>query len=347
MYRGFRFDKAAPFSFEDDLSREVFNTVCDYRLFGEEKVFLDLAEGRGRKWLNPELMGAARRAGCSKYILYGSGYDGAINKQVMDLCGTPVLCFCDGNPRRKGSRLMGTQIISKEDLPQVFAEDVMIIVSSRKYKDEITADLLAAGIPRKQVFVPGNGNLFAWDETQYFDLFRPKENEVFVDGGAYRGETSISFAKWAGGAYRGIIAIEPTPVLMTDALPGTKKLHGLSLHQCALWDREEMLSIDLDDTQSRVGFGGTDVPGMPLDEIVGDTRVTYIKMDLEGSEIRALEGARGIITRDKPRLAVCVYHERRHILEIPQLIKEMVPEYRLWLRHYNTNAFETVLYCSL
>lgn len=73
--------------------------------------------------------------------------------------------------------------------------------------------------------------------------------------------------------------------------------------------------------------------------------VTFIKLDIEGAEMDALIGARMSIKKWKPRLAVCVYHRREDLVEIPLYIHGLVPEYKMYLRHYSTCRAETVLYC--
>ena len=69
-----------------------------------------------------------------------------------------------------------------------------------------------------------------------------------------------------------------------------------------------------------------------------------IKMDIEGAELDALRGAEGTISKYKPLLAICVYHKRDDLLTIPEYIKSIVPEYRLFLRAYERTTTELVLY---
>ena len=69
-----------------------------------------------------------------------------------------------------------------------------------------------------------------------------------------------------------------------------------------------------------------------------------IKMDIEGAEYDALLGARKVIERDKPILAICVYHTQNDIWRIPLLIREMLPEHKLYLRAYEGDGFQTVAF---
>ena len=72
-----------------------------------------------------------------------------------------------------------------------------------------------------------------------------------------------------------------------------------------------------------------------------------IKMDIEGSELEALKGSKKVIQRDKPRLAICIYHKPEDMTEIPLYIKELVPEYKLYIRHHSNAGTETVLYAVM
>ena len=73
--------------------------------------------------------------------------------------------------------------------------------------------------------------------------------------------------------------------------------------------------------------------------------VSYMKMDIEGAEMQALYGAREQIRKNKPQLAICVYHRMEDFLDIWHYLMELVPEYRFYLRHHNMSAgTETVLY---
>lgn len=70
-------------------------------------------------------------------------------------------------------------------------------------------------------------------------------------------------------------------------------------------------------------------------------------MDIEGSELEALKGAVHTIQRDKPKLAICIYHKPEDMTEIPLYIKSLVPEYKLYVRHHSNCCTETVLYAVM
>lgn len=81
-----------------------------------------------------------------------------------------------------------------------------------------------------------------------------------------------------------------------------------------------------------------------IDEILMGKQVTFIKLDVEGSEMAALEGASESIRRWKPKLAVSVYHKPEDLWTLASYIIELNPNYNLYLRHYTTCNYETVLY---
>lgn len=81
-----------------------------------------------------------------------------------------------------------------------------------------------------------------------------------------------------------------------------------------------------------------------IDEELEGKRVTFIKMDVEGAELAALQGAQHVIRKQHPKLAICVYHKPEDIIDIPSYILSLDPGYRLFLRHYSPFEDETVLY---
>ena len=81
-----------------------------------------------------------------------------------------------------------------------------------------------------------------------------------------------------------------------------------------------------------------------IDKTLASERPTFIKMDIEGSELEALRGAEETIKKYKPKLAISVYHKMEDIVSIPEYILSLNLDYKLYLRHYSLGGYETVLY---
>ena len=90
--------------------------------------------------------------------------------------------------------------------------------------------------------------------------------------------------------------------------------------------------------------GETEVQARRLDDVLAGRKVTFIKMDIEGSEMAALRGAERIIREQRPRLAISIYHKPEDMWEIPSYILQCHPDYKLYVRHYSISDTETVLY---
>jgi FkbM family methyltransferase len=186
------------------------------------------------------------------------------------------------------------------------------------------------------------------------DIIRLGEKEVFVDCGVFKGETSIEFALRSRFRYKMIYAFEPDAEAVLKIKDNTQALENFKLYNIGVGAKKDVLYYDGNNS----GGGGQIVAEDPggyskveidsLDNLLLEKPFapTYIKMDIEGAEIDALTGAAGIIKRDKPKLAVCVYHRPGDLWEIPLLIHDILPDYEFYLRHHYGYScqFDTVLY---
>lgn len=81
-----------------------------------------------------------------------------------------------------------------------------------------------------------------------------------------------------------------------------------------------------------------------IDNVLAGGKVTFIKMDIEGTELASLKGAAKTIRKYKPKLAICIYHKKEDLWEIQDYISRLVPEYKFYMRAYEDTATELVLY---
>lgn len=167
-----------------------------------------------------------------------------------------------------------------------------------------------------------------------------------IDCGAYDGDTALAFAKVCPN-YRKIYALEPN----LEILPKLKKrVADLKIEICEVgaYSRKDTLSFQNQESgcSSLSEEGGFKITLDCIDHLVAKEQdpITFIKMDIEGSELEALKGASQTIKKYKPKLAICVYHRKDDLIEIPKLIQELRPDYRLYLRNHQCVPEDTVLY---
>jgi FkbM family methyltransferase len=198
-------------------------------------------------------------------------------------------------------------------------------------------------------------------ENQYFpdDIkeFVFSEEEIMVDCGSYDGNDIKKLMQRAGGKFKYAYAFEPDRRCFewveefARGHPNVEAIRkGVFNSAGSFFLYEEPILA-----QSRLSVdknGSYEVQVCRLDDEIKGS-VTFIKMDIEGSEIGALEGAERLIRTYKPKLAICVYHKFTDLWEIPLLVKKFVPEYKIFLRHHmplspsQTRILETVAYAAL
>lgn len=166
----------------------------------------------------------------------------------------------------------------------------------------------------------------------------------FVDAGAYDGDTYRAFRRRVGDAYDNYYAFEPGAETFTRLEAATRRDPRVERFAIALLDARRMVRLDASGVHATVAGEGGEVPADRLDDVLADRRVTFVKMDVEGAEPAILRGMAGTIARQRPALAVCVYHALEHLWEIPLWIKRFEPSYRLYLRRHGAAGSETVCY---
>ena len=97
--------------------------------------------------------------------------------------------------------------------------------------------------------------------------------------------------------------------------------------------------------QSAVSSYGKPRQARSVDSVLSGERADIIKMDVEGAEEEAINGACSTIRKYRPKLMISLYHRNRDIFYIPLMIKKLNPDYRLCIRHQPyIPAWETNLY---
>lgn len=194
------------------------------------------------------------------------------------------------------------------------------------------------------------------DYPDYFHpIVHPINSDVIIDGGAWKGDSVVDFVNRLNnecivycfepeeGNFKELVKLISEKEYSKTVYPENyglwcedKRLH---FFQSAEFD----MQFRIDPTDSSEVF----INVVSLDNFIRKTvnkKVDFIKMDIEGAELSALLGAKELLENQKPRLAICIYHEYNDLWEIPLLIKKINPDYKIYMGHHSQNLFETVVY---
>jgi FkbM family methyltransferase len=195
---------------------------------------------------------------------------------------------------------------------------------------------------------------FPYRYGQYFppEIISLSDNEVFIDGGGYIGDTIIRFAAITHNNFSKIHSFEPVKKIFDRMLINLAILKADSnkviTHNAGLYSStKEALFQLIEKGASRIDKNGdTLVKLVKLDEFLSEkerSEITYIKLDIEGAEMEALEGMKETISKYKPKLAISIYHKADDFWKIPLFIHQLNPNYKLYIRQY-APVWETVCY---
>ena len=180
---------------------------------------------------------------------------------------------------------------------------------------------------------------------QYFDkeIIPLIKNISFLDGGGYVGDTATEVIKNYPD-FKKIWLIEPIPENIRIASRELGEYKNIEFLTCGVSDKKETLYFNEEKSFSTIyGKGTQSVEVDTIDNIVNE-KVDFIKLDIEGAEQDAIDGAKETIKKYQPILAICVYHKAEDWYKIPQIVLDIEPNYDIYLRHYMEGIFESVMY---
>lgn len=182
-------------------------------------------------------------------------------------------------------------------------------------------------------------------DRQYFeDFLNLKPGEVFVDAGGFDGQTAINLIERCPD-YKAIYFFEPDPKNVNIARNNLAKHPNIYYYTNGLAESKKTLRFGSGDgSASKIcETGDMEIQVDAIDNLIHEP-ISFIKMDIEGSEGIALEGSKIHIKKDHPKLAICCYHKFDDIWKIPKQILAIRDDYSIYLRHYTDGLHETVMY---
>lgn len=193
-------------------------------------------------------------------------------------------------------------------------------------------------------------------KDQYFpkNIIKLSDNEVFVDCGAFDGDTIQKFIKESKGKYKQIISFETNRINFKNLQ--NRKINNSIFFNLGVWNKKDTLCFYEDNVsggsskleQTKVEYtqiytnniaekniNKYTVEVDSIDNIPECSDMTFLKMDIEGAELNALKGAEKTIRKNKPKLAICIYHSDEDMINIPKWIMNLNMNYKIYIRHHS------------
>jgi len=193
-------------------------------------------------------------------------------------------------------------------------------------------------------------------------IFPFYDDEVFVDCGAFIGDTVASYVNTINYKYKRIYIYEISKKSIVEIKKNLKDLPNIVINHKGTGDKNTTMDlIGLDEPHQANALSETDINPVTqrseykkqetvkvvrLDDDIKEP-VTHIKIDVEGMDKETLLGASGLIKKYHPKLHVDSYHKLEDLVDIPWLIREIDPSYTLYMRIYSLYPFDNLINPSL
>lgn len=335
--------------------------------------------------------------------IYGAGFVGSWACEYLSAIGATVTNFIDRDPQKNNTSLHGLPVVLPTD-PVLSSVSSMFIAARHAIKDVIEAmadydfNLISFDCYyvvknyKKLCFVRDNFfsdeksvNVYnallvsmltgstvscraVMEKDMYFSIpeFSGTFDDIFVDAGAFVGDTVERFIWENLGTFRHIYAFEPGlkqfSALQKRMLRLSEEwafdMGSVTIVKAGLSSKNCRMSCSfLEDSPLRHGLVAENPKNKvddlnssevySLDSYLNGKAVSFVKVDIEGMEMELLKGAQETIRRFKPKMAICVYHYPSDLFKIAEFVRKLVPEYKFYLRQHAPIFGDFVLYCYI
>ena len=183
------------------------------------------------------------------------------------------------------------------------------------------------------------------EDEPYEEFLKLSENEIFLDLGAYTGDTVSDFINRVEG-YKKIIAVEPDLKTFKKLQKNTDGIKNIELINKCISNFSGKGNFAMNaGRNSVVSETGDTTDFIMVDDLIKDGEVSFIKMDVEGEETKAICGAVDTILKNKPKMLISCYHRTEDLISIPKEIFKIRNDYKLYIRHFSSlPAWDTNYY---
>lgn len=184
------------------------------------------------------------------------------------------------------------------------------------------------------------------DRDEPFDnILKLSSAEAFLDLGAYNGDTVLDFINHVSD-YENIIAVEPDTKSFKKLLLNTENIKNIECKNVAISNFCGVGAFSMQGGRNSTASGNKNEVLFATVDSLCETKIpTYIKMDLEGEELKAIKGAENTILKSKPKMLISCYHRTEDFLTIPEAVLKIRDDYKLYMRHFSAvPAWDTNFY---
>lgn len=334
--------------------------------------------------------------------LYGAGFVGRWSVAYLEGIGIPVLGFVDSDSSKWGASILGKPVFSPSDPLIVSARSLLItsrhaVPAIKNALAHLSAFIMSIdafvvhqqgkeGIERvEQLLSDDRVSLNTFhavllsmlegttrplkhyaNNRPFFDQFGffNRDGEVFVDAGAYVGDSLERFIWSVNGVFRHAYAFEPGKTQYEAMEKRVNRLasewalrpESITLINKAVASENGMVRIIEEGqlTSHSICLQGTEcvledkteyVDVVSLDSYLSGVKYSLLKVDVEGSELDLIHGAKESISENRPRIALSIYHYPTDVFTLPLKVAEISGDYTFTLGHHSSKLMETVLYC--
>jgi len=331
---------------------------------------------------NIALFGAGRASSAVKEYLKTKGFiikcfiDNNPSKIGQNIDGIPIVSANSPSTKDVSAIIITVKSYVKEIKTQLSEfsclsfDEWFMIENTEKYQE--IRDHYFEDLKSKKVLDTLMLAVLKGDDSYYLEIAEPEQyfaltpflnsgKESFVDIGSYVGDAVEKFIWTNCGSYEHIYVFEPG-VKQFKSLQ--KRISRLIDEWCLDENSISLIQAGAAEKNGKASFNSTGetvlqstnldfcedntanaIQVFSLDSKLENKKISFIKADIEGMEVSMLKGAENLIKTNRPKLAICTYHNAADLIDIIDILKNLVPEYKYALRHHAVNSSETVLYC--
>lgn len=169
---------------------------------------------------------------------------------------------------------------------------------------------------------------------KFYNEIYPIHDEYYLDLGAYTGDTIEKYLEATEGTYKKIYAIEPSEDSYKVLCNNFKDYPNIEFYNIGTWNEKTKLYFEGEKAATYISkeSHGTEVCVDKLDDIISDKEVSFMKINFRFGVAETLEGAKKILQEQKPKVFVNVSLDKEMFFKVPCILKEINPEYKIYMR---------------